>query len=160
MTSISISLEDFQRLSLRTRQEITALLIGEDGFEAQSFMKNFFDEYGQPIDFTEAQAKQLIEGIAETTARYLRAFVDGNGKASLEDLLKATGYDTHRDLTGVSSGLTKRVRKIAGSPRAYLVERQWKPSVPLEYRKADTAEYFISEQTLRSLEAVLPPIAG
>jgi hypothetical protein len=77
-----------------------------------------------------------------------------------QDLLEATKKQHYRELAGISSGLTKRVRTVLGDDREELVMRAWDASVPLHSRTPENARYRMSKQTIESLRAVLEGTDG
>lgn len=80
------------------------------------------------------------------TKKLLKAFVP-TGRASLGELVLLGGYKSARDLTGFTSGITKRARKVLGGTGEFYRFSPGGESEPGEPR----GFYFVSDVTARTL---------
>jgi len=145
---IIITQEDLARLSVSTRKEILGLteVMSES---IKNDMASVKDEQNSdtPYDMTARMTKKFMAGVSEKTKRFLKVFAVNKGIGSIDDLLKATGGATLRDLNGIQAGLTRRLRKmdIEDESEAYLLGWDEDDS---EYE----GHYYVSELTLKSLQ--------
>jgi hypothetical protein len=71
-------------------------------------------------DLSPAQFKQLVDGCADKTKAALKAMVEGpTSTFKVASIAKAAGCGPN-ELSGVASGITKRVRTVTGDRKAYL----------------------------------------
>ncbi|OTG62220.1 hypothetical protein [Acinetobacter silvestris] len=106
MTLISISLDEFKKLSLATQAEILSI------FQPQISCENSEDLDGE---LTRRQVSNLINGLSDKSKNILRTIVRNfsHDDINYKDLLKNLGMTEDDNLTGVWSGITKRSRNAA-----------------------------------------------
>lgn len=154
--AILLTREDLAKLSPDARSEIQRVLFGgHEETEGDVDPVARFLRSQVPADVTRQQAEAIITGLSEPTLAYLRTIVRGHGLAFMDNLLESTGYEHYRQLTGITSGLTKRVRTVLGNNKAELVVRLWDSSIPPRARTPDNARYRMSKQSVEALRAAL-----
>ena len=121
MSGIFLSLDDLQKLSVSARSEVMAIIAeGMDG--------NIFDDNGEgPTDLSSLQSEKLVRGLSSKSRSVLKVILENSDASNgfwCEDLASELEVDVS-DLTGVWSGLTRRIRTVTGSPHAYLISWAW-----------------------------------
>ena len=119
-----ITNDDLARLSVSTRKELFGLTAEMNhGLEKNSDFNNEDQDTDMPYDMTARMIKKFIAGVSDKTKGFLKVFATNNGIGTVDDLLKATGGTTLRDLNGIQAGLTRRLRKmdIEEESEAYLL---------------------------------------
>jgi len=85
---------------------------------------DIFEENGEgPTDLPSLQAGRLVRGLSGKSRSVLKAILEHSDSSNgfwCEDLASELRVDIS-DLTGVWSGLTRRIRTVTGSPDAYLI---------------------------------------
>lgn len=121
MTNISISLEDFKKLSLTTQTEVLSI------FQPKISSENNEDLDGE---LTRRQVLNLINGLSDKSKNILRTIVKNfsHDDINYKELLKNLGMTEEDNLTGVWSGITKRSRNaaVANDPSFDLIT--WNPN--------------------------------
>ena len=121
--SLVISAETFRSFPADVQEQIIAKLRSVDGSstplagKAESADDAFED---QPMDLSAQQFKKLVDGCATKTKTALKAMVEGpTPHFRVAAVAKAVGC-APSELSGVWSGITKRLRNIMDDPEAYL----------------------------------------
>lgn len=145
---IIITNEDLAKLSVSTRKELFGLT--EEMNEGLKKDAGFHDEdqdTDMPYDMTVRMSKKFIAGVSDKTKSFLKVFATNNGIGKVDDLLRATGGKTLRDLNGIQAGLTRRLRKmdIDEESEAYLLGWDEDDS---EYE----GHFYVTKITLKSLQ--------
>jgi len=121
MSGIFLSLSDLQKLSAGARSEVLALI-------AEGVDEDVFEENGEgPTDLSSLQAEKLVRGLSSKSRSVLKAILENSDSSNgfwCEDLASELEVDV-ADLTGVWSGLTRRIRTVSGSSDAYLISWAW-----------------------------------
>jgi len=121
MSGIFLSLIDLQKLSAGARSEVLALI-------AEGVDEDVFEENGEgPTDLSSLQAEKLVRGLSSKSRSVLKAILENSDSSNgfwCEDLASELEVDV-ADLTGVWSGLTRRIRTVSGSSDAYLISWAW-----------------------------------
>lgn len=121
MSGIFLSLIDLQKLSAGARSEVLALI-------AEGVDEDVFEENGEgPTDLSSLQAEKLVRGLSSKSRSVLKAILENSDSSNgfwCEDLASELEVDI-ADLTGVWSGLTRRIRTVSGSSDAYLISWAW-----------------------------------
>ncbi|MDE9543844.1 hypothetical protein [Xenorhabdus bovienii] len=122
MSGIFISTVDFSKLSKSAKDEILALVTkGHDGENLT------YEEDDQPIDLSSAQAIKVVRGLSDKSRLVLKTIleIDETGDGFwVNDVADKLGIEVS-ELTGVWSGLTRRIRTVTGEPEAYLFNWAW-----------------------------------
>lgn len=115
MTSVSISKEDFVKLSISTRDEIIKLLSNNSTIYLSE------DAEGDG-ELTKKQVNEIIKGLSEKSRGVLKAAASfDNHIIKFDDLLEK--LDTDADaIKGVWSGITTRCRNVSNDPSFMLIE--------------------------------------
>ena len=115
---IIIEEKDWKILSKNTKNEILAIYN-----EAPEELSHD-DIEDDLLDLTPKSAKNFMSNMSENSKSCLRILAENNGKATIDQLLKATGYSNYQDLRGVFAGLTRRARRFdtGGDGEARLLE--------------------------------------
>lgn len=121
MSGIFLSLIDLQKLSASARSEVLALI-------TEGMDDNIFEENGEgPTDLSSLQAEKLVRGLSGKSRSVLKAILENSDSSNgfwCEELASELGVDIS-DLTGVWSGLTRRIRTVTGASDAYLISWAW-----------------------------------
>ncbi len=158
MISIVIDQAFLQALSHGARSEVLALLekriaeLKKPLVEAQ-WRADRDESY--PLSVEEAQ--KLIQSLPKPMQDGLRVFCrnfDGSvGRAGLAELMSATGFSDHADLSNATTAMTQSLRHITGNQDAWLLN--WR-SEDWEWNEAEQnyvkGEYFISGTAVESLK--------
>lgn len=106
MTHVSISLEDFKKLSLITQTEVLSL------FQPQINSENTEELEGE---LTRKQVNNLLTGLSDKSKNILRTIIKNfnHDNINYSELLKNLGLTEEDNLTGVWSGITKRSRNVS-----------------------------------------------
>lgn len=113
MTNISISKEDFFKLSTASQTEILNLFttknIGSDSEECLG-------------ELTKIQVNKIIKGLSEKSRDVLKAAASfGNNNILFDDLLDNLGVEAD-DIKGVWSGITTRCRNVTDDRSFLLID--------------------------------------
>jgi len=137
MSGIFISFLDLKKFSSGTRKEILAL-VTEDRVE------DIFEESSEgPTDLSSLQAEKLVRGLSSKSRTVLKAILENGDTLNgfwCEELASELKIEV-TDLTGVWSGLTRRIRTVTGSPEAYLISWAWDDERQDYYGKMHTATF-------------------
>lgn len=137
MSGIFLSLFDLQKLSAGARSEVLALITEGVG-------ENIFEENGEgPTDLSSLQAEKLVRGLSNKSRSVLKAILENSDSSNgiwCEDLASELELDV-TDLTGVWSGLTRRIRTVSGSSDAYLISWAWDDERQDYYGKMHTTTF-------------------
>ena len=125
MTSFIIDESHLNRLSPKARQEVLAVLRADlDELEASFLDSEWAPDRDTSYPLTVEDARVLIRGVAGAGEELLRVFAlnyDGEtGRASLQDLLEATGHTDYQHLGQDISTITQSLRSITGNSDAWL----------------------------------------
>ncbi|WP_133158623.1 hypothetical protein [Mixta theicola] len=108
-------------MSAVARSEVLSLIT--DGLE-----DDIFGENGEgPTDLSSLQAEKLVRGLSGKSRSVLKAILENSDSSNgfwCEELASELGIEV-TDLTGVWSGLTRRIRTVTGSSDAYLISWAW-----------------------------------
>ncbi|MBL0675197.1 MULTISPECIES: hypothetical protein [Aeromonas] len=122
MSGIFLSTADLQKLTHSAREEVLSIVSG--GFDSAFFESNSVDG---PTDLSSIQAEKLVKGLSPKSRTVLKAIVDSRNTTNgfwCEELAEELEIDVS-ELTGVWSGLTRRIRTVTGSSEAYLIAWSW-----------------------------------
>jgi len=137
MSGIFLSLIDLQKLSAGARSEVLALI-------AEGVDEDVFEENGEgPTDLSSLQAEKLVRGLSSKSRSVLKVILENSDSSNgfwCEELASELEVDV-ADLTGVWSGLTRRIRTVTGSPDAYLVSWAWDDERQDYYGKMHTTTF-------------------
>ncbi|WP_432537379.1 hypothetical protein [Pantoea eucalypti] len=137
MSGIFLSLFDLQKLSTGARSEVLALI-------TEGVDENIFEENGEgPTDLSSLQAEKLVRGLSNKSRSVLKAILENSDSSNgiwCEDLASELELDV-TDLTGVWSGLTRRIRTVSGSSDAYLISWAWDDDRQDYYGKMHTTTF-------------------
>lgn len=137
MSGIFLSLADLQKLSAGARSEIMAVI-------TEGIDEDIFEENGEgPTDLSSLQAEKLVRGLSSKSRSVLKAILensDGSNGFWCEELASELEVDV-TELTGVWSGLTRRIRTVTGSPEAYLISWAWDDEKQDYYGKMHTTTF-------------------
>ena len=141
---IVLSETDFKKLSAQAQTEILNLQRGNDNGYINGGADSDFGAY----DLTPALARQFLNGVSDVTRKFVKVFAENRGRAKPDQMLKATGRSKYTELTGITSGITRRLRKISGVREAYLLDWDY------EGEEAGTwdGEWIVTETTYESLK--------
>ena len=145
---IIITNEDLAKLSVSTRKELFGLTEEmNEGLKKDADFHGEDQDTDMPYDMTARMAKKFMAGVSDKTKSFLKVFAINNGIGTVDDLLKATGGTTLRDLNGIQAGLTRRLRKmdIDEESEAYLLGWDEDDS---EYE----GHFYVTEITHKSLQ--------
>jgi len=137
MSGIFLSLTDLQKLSTNARSEVLSLI-------ADGLNDDIFEGNGEgPTDLSSLQAEKLVRGLSGKSRSVLRAILENSDSSNgfwCEELASELELDVG-DLTGVWSGLTRRIRTVTGAPDAYLIAWAWDDERQDYYGKMHTATF-------------------
>lgn len=128
--------QDFARLSPETKKELFALFGMEGRFAenatadilepAQPSAPTWDANGGTAYPLSLGEAKELIRGLSETSRKMLRVFCQNSdsevGRATLEELLRASGHVDAEHLRKAIPGITRRLRTITRHPQAWIFD--------------------------------------
>lgn len=137
MSGIFLSLADLQKLSSGARSEVMAVIT--EGIDEDIFEEN--DE--GPTDLSSLQAEKLVRGLSSKSRSVLKAILENSNSSNgfwCEELASELKVDV-TELTGVWSGLTRRIRTVTGSPDAYLISWAWDDEKQDYYGKMHTTTF-------------------
>lgn len=116
-----LSNSDFLKLSERTQADILNIVTGGQSQAIES-------EYsGGAADLSSLQATNFVNGLSHKTRNVLKVILELEGVESgfwMGDLEYALKCDS-QSLSGVWSGLTRRIRTVANDKSAYLIDWEW-----------------------------------
>lgn len=137
MSGIFLSLADLQKLSSGARSEVMAVI-------TEGIDENIFEENGEgPTDLSSLQAEKLVRGLSSKSRSVLKAILENSDSSNgfwCEELASELEVDV-TELTGVWSGLTRRIRTVTGSPDAYLISWAWDDEKQDYYGKMHTTTF-------------------
>ena len=151
-----IEANDFRRLSADTQKELIRYFAGPHFLDVRVDRRRGQYEWREPIDLTRDLAVQLMHGLADNHRRRLEAFVAGNGRISMSQLLELTGERDPRALSYFQSVITRKLRRILGDAekRTYLIGWDYGST---KWNEAHTeiidGEYYVTDKTLSALKA-------
>lgn len=137
MSGIFLSLADLQKLSSGARSEVMAVIT--EGIDEDIFEEN--DE--GPTDLSSLQAEKLVRGLSSKSRSVLKVILENSDSSNgfwCEELASELEVDV-TELTGVWSGLTRRIRTVTGSPDAYLISWAWDDEKQDYYGKMHTTTF-------------------
>jgi hypothetical protein len=138
---ITITQEDWMKLTLPTRQELQKLILNK--FQATAEQDDDPHLYEMNLQMIE----RFMEAVSEKTEVFIRCFAkDGIGR--VDELLEATGYKEPGNFRGVLAGTTTRLRKLFSDPDAYMIAWREDPEV-----EDGEGHYYVKEGTRQALEA-------
>jgi len=119
--SLAISSDIFRSLPVEAQEALIAALRGDTAPPPSSEVRPAPDDVLDiQTDLSPAQFKQFIDGCSDKSKAALKAMVEGpTSTFKVASVAKAAGC-APTELTGVWSGLTKRVRTVTGDRKAYL----------------------------------------
>ncbi|OKO98151.1 hypothetical protein [Xenorhabdus eapokensis] len=128
-TGIMVSKEDFAKLSERTREELLELVTNSiNGHIVSENITNNEEEPWEPTDLSSIQAAKFVKGLGEKSRRVLKTILEvGKGEKGefwCKDVAKKLDIKSE-SLTGVWSGLTRRIRSVTEDEDACLFD--WQP---------------------------------
>lgn len=158
MISIVIDQAFLQALSHSARSEVLALLeeqIAELKKPLAETQWRADRDESYPLSVEEAQ--KLIQSLPKPMQDALQVFCrnyDGNvGRATLDELMSATGFSDHSDLSDATTAMTQSLRHITGNQDVWLLN--WRPE-DWDWSEAEQVytrgEYFISGPAVESLK--------
>lgn len=116
--NIVLSEADFAALSKGTQMEILRHLCG-DGLMITD-AKTSHGKTG-PAELGFDMLSRFMGGLSPVTRRCLEVFALNDGKATMDQLTSAGGYEAPKELSGVRAGITRRVRQMLSNPHAQLL---------------------------------------
>lgn len=165
MTSgLLISAAHFKKLPAQVQTLILSVVIGEDIPDAP-YSSAADERPSTPIiallddehfaELSPGQAKMLIAGCQPKTRKALETIAASDSpNFHIADVAKALGVKPG-DLSGVWSGLTRRVRKVTDDSDAYLID--WTKNAPIDDADGNYVDQIgeISDLTYHSLRKAL-----
>ena len=143
---ITITQDDWMKLSLTTRRELKRFITEQFQAKEDEGLDTEGEQDQTMYDLNDQMMKRFMAGVSKTTAAFLKCFVK-DGKGRIDELLEATGYSRSQDFRGVSSGITRRIRKLFNDPDALIVN--WQDD---EDDEEWGGHYYVKEGTRQTLE--------
>jgi len=157
MVSYVIDDEDLRRLSPSARGEVLRLLRGDlDALRRIYAAEDWTPDRDVSYPLSDEEAQLLARGVTHAAREALHVFAqhyDGEvGRASIDQLLKATGHERYEDIGIEIASITQSVRTITGNTDAWLFN--WRPE-DWDWDEASqhytAGSYFISGPAVRAL---------
>jgi hypothetical protein len=157
---IKITEKEFKSLSQDAQKELITLLYGESPAMVL---------HHKPIKHCSInieQAKRLYSSLSEKSRKFLLMFGSYSTKEDInkplrnntrigmvyvEDICKRLKMDNPRKLSGIQSGITKRLRSIVGDQNAYLLEYDHNTTVKDERGNWIDGAFWVTEETCNVL---------
>ena len=143
---ITLTQEDWVKLSLPTRQELKNVLKAQFQALTEESMGAVEGQNRAMYDLDDRTAIKFMAGVSKKTAAFFKCFIK-NGKGNIDELIEATGYENSGDFRGLLGGVTRRIRKLTNDPDACLVGK-----VEDDDDERGKGHYFITEKSRQALE--------
>lgn len=148
---ITLSKSDFHSLSSEAQEEILVLLRSVEPRKAPVQPELAEDLDDQPIELTPKMTKNFMAGVSDRTESFLRVFAENGGRASLKQLSQVYGTEDWRKLSGITAGITRRIRRLFSDEEAYLLAWDEKTEVLDNEGLLIDGVYYVSDMTCHSL---------
>ena len=123
--TITIPASKLNLLPASVRQQLLELLTSSAPAldRSNGAESSHYTETDGPAELTGGLVRKLTEKLSEKTLTTLRIIAESDhGKFHMKDVINAIpDAETYRDVIGVWSALTRRVRKVVGDQDAYLI---------------------------------------
>jgi hypothetical protein len=116
---ITLTQQDFEKLSPNARKEIAQFIWRDTNEDCDQGQFKIV-----PYDLRPRKLNKFMEKrISDKTKSFLIFFAESKaGLRSLSEILNEPDYPTQRDLNGVLSGITRRLRSITGFDDVKLID--------------------------------------
>ena len=156
-----IEAADFRRLSKSTQRELIETFAG-DSLAARRLprpretAKRASYDWRRPVDLSHDLTIRLIHGLSENHRKRLAVFARRHGRASMKQLLKATGDADARVLSYFQSVVTRKLRRIIGDQEKQALLIAWDYESTRwnrEHTKILDGVYYVTDKSAAQLRA-------